>query len=158
VEIPLTLEPMESVLVVFNPNQRPLPPRPAGEYAAAATVIPVIGGPVPPSAPKKPLIEPPPKSGATLSPVVANPFAGTCQLPDNIDLTKARVYLEMETLEPEEAARVTLNGKDAGGFIGRPLRLDVTRHLKPGSNALLIEPFAPKSARMIVVNPDAKRR
>jgi hypothetical protein len=152
VEIPLTLEPMESVLVVFNKNQRPLPPRPGGGLAASATVIPVNGGPVPPAAPPKPLIQPPPKSGLTLSPVVARTFEGTCQVPDAFDLKKSRVYLVMETLAPEEAARVTINGRDAGGFIGRPLRLEVTRHLKAGSNTLRIEPFAPESARLIITN------
>jgi hypothetical protein len=152
VEIPLTLEPMESVLLVFNKNQRPLPPRLTSEIVTSGTVIPLTGGPVAPPAPSEPLINPPPNGKLTLSPVVANPFEGTCQLPNNLNLAKARVYLEIETLEPEEAARITINGKDAGGFIGRPLRLDVTRHLKSGSNRLRIEPFSPESARLIVIN------
>ena len=152
VEIPLTLEPMESVLVVFNKQQRPLTPRVTDTVLAAATVIPVTGGTVSPPAPPKPLIKSPPKSGITLSPVTARPYAGSCQAPDDLDLTKARVYLEMENLESEEAARVTINGKDAGGFIGRPFRLDVTRHLKAGSNTVQIEPFAPESARLRVIH------
>ena len=49
----------------------------------------------------------------------------------------------MDDVAPEAAARVTVNGKDAGGFIGRPLRLDVTRLLQPGTNTIRIEPFAP---------------
>lgn len=148
VEIPLTLEPLESVLVVFNESQRQLPPRTPGD---AITVIAVNGGPVAPSAPPEPLVNPPPKGMLTLGPVAAKPFEGTCQLPNELDLAKARVYLEMETLKPEEAARVTINGKDAGGFIGRPLRLEVTRHLKSGSNTLRIEPFAPESVRLIAI-------
>ena len=56
----------------------------------------------------------------------------------------------MDDLSPEAAARVTVNGQDAGGFIGRPLRLDVTRLIKHGSNTILIEPFAPHSARLVV--------
>ena len=151
VEIPLTLEPLESVLVVFNKKQRPLPPRLTGGATVSATVIPVTGGPASPSAPPSPPITPSPKGKLTLSPVVAKPFIGTCQIPDDLNLAEARVYLETETLEPEEAARVTINGKDAGGFIGRPLRLEVTRHLKAGSNTFRIEPFAPESAQLIAI-------
>ncbi len=84
----------------------------------------------------------------TLSPVTADPFSGHAEIPSEVDLAKARVYLELEGLSPEEAARVTVNGQDAVGFIGRPLRLDVTRFLKPGANTIRIEPFAPKSARL----------
>ncbi|MBU0639518.1 MAG: hypothetical protein KKB50_11685, partial [Planctomycetes bacterium] len=51
----------------------------------------------------------------TLSPVRADPFLGHCDLPDDVDLTKVRVYLEMDELAPEEAARATVNGSDAGG-------------------------------------------
>jgi hypothetical protein len=57
----------------------------------------------------------------------------------------------MDELTPEAAARVTINGKDAGGFIGRPFRLDVTRHLNRGANTIKIDPFAPKSVRLVVL-------
>jgi hypothetical protein len=87
---------------------------------------------------------------ATLSPVKADIFHGTCALPAGVDLAKTRVCLEMDELAPEEAARVTVNGEDAGGFIGKPFRLDVTRLLKPGVNRIDIAPFAPKSARLAV--------
>ncbi len=86
----------------------------------------------------------------TLSPVKADPFVGRCEWPAGASLDQKRVYLEVEDLAPEDAARVTVNGRYAGGFIGRPLRLDVTAHLKPGANALRIEPFAPKTARLAV--------
>jgi hypothetical protein len=82
-------------------------------------------------------------SQLTLSPVKADPFAGHCELPADLDLAASRVYLEVDTLAPEEASRITLNDQDAGGFIGRPLRLNVTRYLKPGANRVRIEPFAP---------------
>jgi hypothetical protein len=52
----------------------------------------------------------------------------------------------MDELLPEEAARVTINGKYVGGFIGKPFRLDVTQHLVSGQNKVIIEPFAPKNA------------
>jgi len=90
------------------------------------------------------------------SPVAANPFSGTCSVPDSVDLDTARVFLEMGDIMPEEAARVTVNGQYAGGFIGRPFRLDVTRHLRHGTNTVKIEPFAPKSVKMIVLAKEGK--
>lgn len=83
----------------------------------------------------------------TLSPVKADPFVGRCELPA-LDLTKSQVYLEMDSIAPEVAARITVNGRDAGGLIGRPLRLEVGRYLKAGKNTIRIEPFAPGSARL----------
>ncbi|MEY3896874.1 MAG: hypothetical protein RLZZ214_2395 [Verrucomicrobiota bacterium] len=151
-EMPLTLEPMESVLVVFNKTRRPLPPRLTHEDLASATIIPVTGGPVPPSAPARPIVKPSPNGMLTLSPVVGEPFEGACHLPDNLDLAKTRIVLEIDGLLPEEAARITINGKNAGGFIGRPFRLEVARHLKRGDNQIRVEPFAPGSVRLRVVN------
>ena len=85
----------------------------------------------------------------TLSPVKADPFFGHCEI-SKASLKKSRIYLEVGALAPELAARVTVNGKDAGGFIGKPFRLDVTRLLKTGANSITITPFAPKSARLVV--------
>jgi len=84
------------------------------------------------------------------SPVTASPFTGTCEIPSDLDLTKSRVFLEVDELTPEAAASVNVNGQPAGGFIGKPLRLEVTRFLKPGPNTLRLDPFAPKSARLVV--------
>lgn len=87
----------------------------------------------------------------TASPVLeSNPFTGICDIPADIDLAASRVYLELDKLEPEEAAVVTVNGKPAGGFIGKPFRLDVTRLLKAGENTVDIVPFAPQSAHLAV--------
>jgi hypothetical protein len=47
----------------------------------------------------------------------------------------------MDAGVPEDAAAVRINGAHAGGWIGKPYRLDVTRFLKPGRNTLRIEPF-----------------
>ena len=88
--------------------------------------------------------------GLTLSPVKANPFDGKCDIPASVDLTRQRVLLALDTLVPEAAARVTVNGQDAGGFIGKPLRLDVTKFVKAGGNTIRIEPFAPKSAQLLI--------
>ncbi|MEI6676601.1 MAG: hypothetical protein WCO57_15635, partial [Verrucomicrobiota bacterium] len=73
------------------------------------------------------------------------------EIPTTVDLTKSDVILTMDELAPEGAARVTVNGQAAGGFIGKPYRLKLTAFLKPGTNAIRIEPFAPKQARLWVV-------
>jgi hypothetical protein len=85
----------------------------------------------------------------TLGPVKADPFFGHCDLA-NADLKQARVYLELGTLTPETAARVTVNGNSAGGFIGKPSRLEIGKHLKPGANTFRIEPFAPGSVKLVI--------
>ena len=84
----------------------------------------------------------------TISPVKADPFNGHVTIPDNADLSGMRVYLEADSLVPEEAASVTVNGHYAGGFIGRPLHLDVTEFITKGTNSFLIQPFTPKQARL----------
>jgi len=85
----------------------------------------------------------------TLSPVKADPFFGHCEVAAT-DLKNSRVYLELSALAPEIAARVTVNGASAGGFISKPARLEVSKHLKPGPNTLRIEPFAPASVRLVI--------
>ncbi len=151
----LTFEPMESLLIVFHESRRKLPPRLTADILAGATHIPVTGGAAPPPKPPRPLIEPSPTKMLTLSPVTGKPFEGTFEIPADLDL--GRAVLELDGLEPEEAARMTLNGKDAGGFIGKPFRLEVTRHLKCGQNSIRIEPFAPRSARLSVLHHSSGR-
>ena len=87
-------------------------------------------------------------SQITLSPVKADPFFGHCDLA-NADLKQARVYLELGAPAPETAARITVNGNSAGGFISKPARLEISQHLKPGANTFRIEPFAPESVRLV---------
>jgi hypothetical protein len=82
------------------------------------------------------------------SPVISDPFVGHCELPADVKLDQTRIFLEMDEIAPEEAARVTVNGQYAGGFIGKPLRLDVTRYVKSGTNTIVVEPFAPKNVRL----------
>ncbi|MCX7045446.1 MAG: glycosyl hydrolase [Candidatus Sumerlaeota bacterium] len=86
----------------------------------------------------------------TLSPVKADIFHGKCEIPSDVNLAKSRIYLEADTLAPEAAAHVTVNGQYAGGFIGKPFRLEVSKHLKAGANTIDIKPFAPKTARLVV--------
>ncbi len=84
------------------------------------------------------------------SPVEDNTFNGICDIPAGVDLKNARVCLELDELTPEAAANISVNGVYAGGFICKPFRLDVTKHLKPGENKIKIVPFAPKSAKMVI--------
>lgn len=86
----------------------------------------------------------------TVSSLKADPFLGRCALPADADLKACRIYLEMDDLPPPElAAAVKVNGKPAGGVIGRPFRVEVTGRLKPGENVVEIQPVAPKEARLI---------
>jgi len=84
----------------------------------------------------------------TLSPVKADPLFSHCEVA-TADLKNSRVYLELGALAPEIAARVTVNGTSAGGFISKPARLEISQHLKAGTNTLRIEPFAPGSVRLV---------
>jgi len=92
----------------------------------------------------------PATNGLTVSPIQADIFEGRFTIPDEISLAGRQVYLVMEELNPEEAAQVTLNGRSAGGFIGRPFRLEVSPYVQPGANQITIAPFAPRSVRLII--------
>ena len=48
----------------------------------------------------------------------------------------------------ENAAAVQVNGEYAGGFIGKPSRVNLTRHLQPGRNTVRVEPFAVEKIRI----------
>jgi hypothetical protein len=85
----------------------------------------------------------------TVSPVAAaDPFRGRVTIPADVDLARYRVYLEIDDL-PDDSAAATINGAYAGGVIGKPLRLDITRRVKPGENTVLVEPLAPKAVRLV---------
>jgi hypothetical protein len=86
----------------------------------------------------------------TRSPVkAADPFRSHFTIPADIDLAKTRVFLAMDEL-PDASAAIHVNGVYAGGVIGRPSCIDITRHLKKdGENTVVIEPLAPKSARLV---------
>jgi hypothetical protein len=144
VEFTFTFEPLQSVLVVFRPeSQGGVPPN------APTATLAVTRDATPPQPPSKPE----PQDKMTLSPIVADPFYGHCEVPTGIDLAKAHLYAEMDDPAPENAARITVNDQYAGGFIGRPCRLEVTSLLKAGANTLRIEPFAPKSVRLVCYAP-----
>ncbi len=87
--------------------------------------------------------------GQTVSPVKeADPFRARFTIPADVDVSKVRVCLEMDKLS-DDSASVTVNGVYAGGVIGKPSRLDITRHVKTGENTVFVEPLAPKSARIM---------
>jgi len=147
-EFNLTLEPSESVLLVFQGKDRKLPARLSETPREPTSTIAVTADPA-----AQPIMDPeiPTRPGPiTRSPVKSNIFQGLGEIPPGVDLAKARVFLELDELAPEAAASITINGQYAGGFIGKPFRLDVTRQLKAGRNTIKIAPFAPATARLLV--------
>ena len=148
VEIDLTLEPSESVLLVFQEKKRPLPAHLAADAKCIREPIPLVRV----SVPAEPATaQSAPGGKLTRSPIAAaDPFVGQCELHADLDLAQSRLFLVMDALAPEEAARVTVNGAYAGGIIGKPLRLEVTPLLKHGANTIRIEPFAPKTAHLAI--------
>ena len=84
-----------------------------------------------------------------VSPVKADPFFGHCELA-GADLQRTRVYLELGALAPETAGRITVNGNSVGGFIGKPARVEIGKHLKAGPNTFCIAPFAPEAVRLVI--------
>ena len=62
-----------------------------------------------------------------------------------------RVFFVCDDVEGEKSAVVTVNGAYAGGFIGAPYRLDITRAGKAGANALEAKPFRLKNPRVVIV-------
>jgi hypothetical protein len=87
-------------------------------------------------------------SGGGVAHIVADIFRGRCTIPAGVDLEKCKAVLVLEGL-PDDCAAVTVNGAFAGGFLGRPCRLDVTACLKSGENTVEIAPQAPKAARLV---------
>lgn len=95
-------------------------------------------------------------SGVTLSPIErADPFEGTVTLPREYLQRGWRVFLVTGPVPRERAMRVAVNGADAGGFIGLPYRLEVTRYLRAGDNRIRLEPLAPSEVRLVAVAPGA---
>ncbi|MGA2616701.1 MAG: glycosyl hydrolase [Thermoguttaceae bacterium] len=147
--VDLTLAPSESVLLVFQPESRRLPERPGPGLEPKGEPIALVREALAPPAAPEPLADGPSRP-VTRSPARADPFLGRCQIPAEVDLSRSAVYLELDQVAPEAAARVTVNGQYAGGIISEPLRLEIARYLKPGANTVRIEPFAPKSAKLVV--------
>jgi hypothetical protein len=152
VEIALSLEPLESMLIVFQTAKRALPPRLAPTSQPLYPPIDLVRDAEPFVSPMAPE---PNRRPVTLSPIkAADPFLGHCTIPSSVDPARGRAFLEMIDL-PDEAARVTVNGEAAGGLIGKPCRLDISSHIRPGTNEVRIVPLAPKAARLVFYGNDA---
>jgi len=147
VDVDLTLEPAESVLLVFRHHAVKRPARITPGALPVRKPIAIARTNSPASASK--VAKTKTKTRAIASPITADPFVGRCELPANLDMKNSGVYIEMDKL-PRSAASVKVNGVFAGGAIGRPWRLDVSRFLKPGTNEIRIEPLAPAAARLVV--------
>lgn len=80
----------------------------------------------------------------------ADPYRGEFDVPADWLGNGKRVMLECEGIAPEPAGAVRVGGEYVGGFIGKPLTLDLTGHLKPGRNVIDIQPFAPESVMIKV--------
>ncbi|MCL1920554.1 MAG: hypothetical protein FWG50_05665 [Kiritimatiellaeota bacterium] len=145
VQVDLTLVEMESVLIVFNPAKRPLPVRFEETPEASRQKIAVTRK----DDVRVEMIAP---EGTTRSPVTERMTCeGAFSLP-NIP-KGARVFVSFGGIDVEDALRVKVNGKEAGGFIGAPYRLDVTQYVTQGANTMQTEPFAVKEMTVWVV-PD----
>jgi hypothetical protein len=149
VEVTLTMEPIESVVLVFRPDTVKRPARLDASIKPLREPIVLTRGQTPESLriPQKP-DQPEAGKPLTAGPVPNDPFVGTGQLVEPIQSDKVRIILEADDIAPEQAAAVIINGQYAGGFIGKPLRLEVTQYLKQGDNAIQILPFAPKQVRL----------
>ena len=140
----LTLEPFESVLVRFggktgHQQRLTVSSRPSAVLA------------VTPDAGAAPVVYPVPEQGQK-SPCAGSAFQGEVTIAEDTVKPGQRVYLvcEMAEGEAETAAAVRVNGAYAGGFIGKPGRVEITRHVKAGRNTVFIEPFAVSQVRIEV--------
>ena len=62
----------------------------------------------------------------------------------------ARVYFVCDDVGGERSAAVTVNGVYAGGFIGAPYRIDITKAVKSGANTLEAKPFHLTHPKIVV--------
>ncbi len=87
----------------------------------------------------------------TLSPVnMADPYTGEFELSKKYPGKNYRVVLAMDDIQPETAARITVNGKYAGGCIGKLLYKDISDYVQAGNNTVCIEPFSPGSVKILI--------
>jgi hypothetical protein len=139
------MEPLESALIVFQPKPIDRPMRITSDTKPVEKPISLVRIPNPPI---MPLVPEPKGRPLTVSPVkAADPFRATFAISADLDFSKVRVCLEMDDL-PDLSALVTINGAHVGGVIGKPSRLDISRSVKAGDNTIVVEPLAPKAARI----------
>jgi hypothetical protein len=96
-----------------------------------------------------------PDNALTVSPVTGSVFQGVVTVPPELLADGRRAYLVCD-LEgrhdskdtSETAAAVRVNDAYAGGFIGKPFRVAITKHLQDGYNRIRIEPFPVEQVRI----------
>ncbi|MDD4102860.1 MAG: glycosyl hydrolase, partial [Kiritimatiellae bacterium] len=156
VSFDLTLEGGESALVRLVKRDAGRPARLTSASRPVATL------PVFPDASADPVVYPvAPDNALTVSPVTGSVFQGVVTVPPDVLAGGRRAYLVVEceqkgkratvaardghvvTLrsDVEPAAAVYVNGRYAGGFVGKPYRVAITKHLQEGCNSIRIEPF-----------------
>lgn len=140
----LTLEPLESALVRFG-GKTDRPARLASGMQPATTYA------VTRDASASPVTYPVLNKGQR-SPCAGAAFQGEVALAEGAIRPGQRAYLVCEMAEgaSENAAAIRVNGAYAGGFIGKPWRLEITRQVKPGRNTVRIEPFPVQRVRVEV--------
>ncbi len=141
--VKLSLEPSQAVFLVWSGEREALPMRvemPRGEMVALSvkeTVTPVVL----------------PEDRRNDERITPSPYAESVATTCSFDLHRleagARVYFVCDGTEGENSAAVTVNGEFAGGFIGAPYRLDITRFAKAGANVLEAKPFRVKNPRIV---------
>lgn len=147
----LTLEPMESALLRFG-GTTPHPAR-LTHGSKPLSTIPVATDHTAPAA-----TFPVPEKGQK-SPCAGTAFQGTADIPESLLTAGHRVFLvcEMDSPVSEDAAALRINGTACGGFIGKPYRIEITRHLKPGRNTVRLEPFPVKHVTLEIHGMDQIR-
>jgi hypothetical protein len=157
VKFELSLHPLESVVLVFSAEKRPLGARIGLNELAVYEPLLVERKETPPE-----LLVPTQPAGDNvssepgdqrISPVVApaasDPFVGEVDIPESWLKPGLRVCLEADAIAPEAATAVRVNDRYAGGFIGEPFRLEITSYLQPGKNQIVMQPFAPQEVRVV---------
>ncbi|MEI6645632.1 MAG: glycosyl hydrolase [bacterium] len=140
----LTLEANESVLLRFGGDGK-CPARLTAETKPSATL------PVEKDINAVSVVYPVPPEKSQRSPCkdpVA--FQGIVTVPASHIKTGMRAYLvcELPAEAMEPAAAIRVNGAYAGGFIGKPWRVEISKSLKAGENKIRIEPFPVKRVQL----------
>ena len=140
----VTLEPIESVLVRFG-GKSERPPRIDASMQRKGVFD------VTPDAVAAPVVYPVPEQGQK-SPCKGVAFQGEVTLAEGAIKPGQRAYIVCEMGEgaTEDAAAIRVNNAYAGGFIGKPYHVEITRALTPGRNTVRVEPFPVEKVRVEV--------
>ena len=149
----ISLEPSQSVFLVWPKTQsEQLPCRidyPDGPVAFAVNATVAV------------TVKPVSFDAKNSTKITRSPYGESVETEMRFDLsalkTGERVYFICAGSEYEDSAAIEVNGAFAGGFIGAPYRLDITRFTKPGSNVLETKPFRIKNPRIVIVTPRCKK-